>query len=171
MARRSSGENFANFLKMAGYMLLFNGFCITLLAFLTIWGVTGETQAKWHELDGLLSTTEVEELGGVELPEGPYETVAGFVLAALGRVPVLGDTVDVDGARLTVLEMDGRRIARLRLSRVPDPAGSTAAPDGSEGAGAAPSGGATAYQPGGTGPEHGGRRDDPARSGARGLRE
>ena len=36
-------------------MLLFNGFCITLLAFLTIWGVTTETQAKWHELDGVLS--------------------------------------------------------------------------------------------------------------------
>ena len=47
LARRYGGENFANFLKMAGYMLLFNGFCITLLAFLTIWGVTTETQAKW----------------------------------------------------------------------------------------------------------------------------
>ena len=46
-ARRSGGENLANFLKVAGYLLLFNGFCITLLAFLTIWGVTTEAQAKW----------------------------------------------------------------------------------------------------------------------------
>ena len=46
-AARTGGENLANFLKVAGYMLLFNGFCITLLAFLTIWGVTTEAQAKW----------------------------------------------------------------------------------------------------------------------------
>ena len=39
---------------MLGYMLLFNGFCITLLAYLTIWGVTNETLAKWSELDGVL---------------------------------------------------------------------------------------------------------------------
>src|SRR3954447_1680763 len=55
MARRTGGENLANFLKMAGYMCLFNGFCITLLAFLTIWGVTTEAQAKWAELDGILT--------------------------------------------------------------------------------------------------------------------
>jgi hypothetical protein len=52
---RSGVENFANFLKIAGYMLLFNGFCITLLALLTEWGVTKEELAKWHELDAVLS--------------------------------------------------------------------------------------------------------------------
>ena len=51
---RSGAENLANFLKMLGYMLLFNGFCITLLAFLTEWGVTTEALAKWSELDGVL---------------------------------------------------------------------------------------------------------------------
>ena len=38
---------------MLGYMLLFNGFCITLLGLLTEWGVTTETLAKWSELDAL----------------------------------------------------------------------------------------------------------------------
>jgi basic amino acid/polyamine antiporter, APA family len=51
---RSASENLANFLKIAGYMLLFNGFCITLLALLTEWGVTKEELAKWHELDSVL---------------------------------------------------------------------------------------------------------------------
>ena len=54
-ARRTGTENLSNFLKIAGYMLLFNGFCITLLAFLTIWGVTTEVQAKWAELDTILN--------------------------------------------------------------------------------------------------------------------
>ncbi len=54
-AARSSLENFANFLKMAGYMLVFNGFCITLLGLMTEWGVTTEELAKWHELDAVLS--------------------------------------------------------------------------------------------------------------------
>ena len=54
-AARSSLENVANFLKMAGYMLVFNGFCITLLGLMTEWGVTTEELAKWHELDAVLS--------------------------------------------------------------------------------------------------------------------
>src|SRR6476469_4864218 len=54
-AARSGMENLANFLKVLGYMLLFNGFCITLLAYLTIFNVTNETLAKWSELDGVLS--------------------------------------------------------------------------------------------------------------------
>ncbi len=41
----------------AGYMLLFNGFCITLLAFLTIWGVTNETQAKWASSTAFSATS------------------------------------------------------------------------------------------------------------------
>ena len=61
-------------------------------------------------------------LTGIELPEGPYETVAGFVLAALGELPTAGDTVKVPGYTITVTEMDGRRIARLRVTPAPRPA-------------------------------------------------
>jgi CBS domain containing-hemolysin-like protein len=43
-----------------------------------------------------------------------YETVGGFLMARLGRVPTVGDEVSVDGGRLRVLRMDGRRVDRLR---------------------------------------------------------
>jgi putative hemolysin len=44
--------------------------------------------------------------------------VAGYVLSALGRLPAVGDTVEVNGYRLTVTEMDARRIARVRVGPV-----------------------------------------------------
>ena len=45
------------------------------------------------EVDGLLNLDEFAEQTGLELPEGPYETVAGYVLAALGALPSVGDAV------------------------------------------------------------------------------
>jgi putative hemolysin len=74
------------------------------------------------EVDGLLNLDEFAEQTGIRLPEGPYETVAGFVLAALGELPREGDSVPVPGYTITVTEMDARRIARLRVTPVPDPA-------------------------------------------------
>ncbi|HXR41010.1 MAG TPA: hemolysin family protein [Acidothermaceae bacterium] len=68
-------------------------------------------------VDGLLNTDDFAEESGVELPEGPYETVAGYVMAELGHVPQIGEAVDVAGYRLTVDELDGRRVARVRISR------------------------------------------------------
>jgi putative hemolysin len=72
-----------------------------------------------HEVDGLWNLDEFAEATGLQLPEGPYETVAGYVLAVLGRLPVVGDTVTVEGRTLTVLELDGRRIARISVSAAP----------------------------------------------------
>jgi magnesium and cobalt exporter, CNNM family len=77
-----------------------------------------------HEVDGLLNLDDFEEVTGLRLPEGPYETVAGYVLAELGRLPDAGDAVEVEGRTLTVLELDGRRIARLSVTRAPEPAAS-----------------------------------------------
>jgi putative hemolysin len=77
------------------------------------------------EVEGLLNLHEFAELTGIDLPEGPYETAAGFVLAGLGEVPQVGNSVEVDGHRITVTEMDGRRIARLRIA----PAARHEAPD------------------------------------------
>lgn len=74
-----------------------------------------------HEVDGLLNLDDFAETTGLQLPEGPYETVAGYVLAELGRLPVVGDAVTVEGRELTVLELDGRRIARLSVSPAPQP--------------------------------------------------
>jgi putative hemolysin len=68
------------------------------------------------EVDGLLNLEDFEEMTGVELPEGPYETVAGYIMSVLGRLPKVGDTVEGGGARLKVTEVDGRRIARVRVT-------------------------------------------------------
>jgi putative hemolysin len=71
------------------------------------------------EVDGLLNIEDFAEVTGLVLPEGPYETVAGFVVHRLGHLPRRDDFVDVAGSRITVLELDGRRIARLRLAPAP----------------------------------------------------
>ncbi|MBT9254152.1 hemolysin family protein [Phycicoccus sp. MAQZ13P-2] len=65
---------------------------------------------------GLWRPDEVRSRVGVEVPEGPaYETVGGFVMAALGRVPRVGDEVVVDGWTARVVDMEGHRVDRVRL--------------------------------------------------------
>jgi putative hemolysin len=73
------------------------------------------------EVDGLLNLDEFREQTGLELPEGPYETAAGYVLAALGDLPSVGDEVRIGGRVLTVTSLDGRRIARLRVESAAAP--------------------------------------------------
>jgi CBS domain containing-hemolysin-like protein len=68
-------------------------------------------------ISGLLRADEVADVVGVVMPEGDYETVAGLVLQRLGRIPEVGDEVELDGWRLTVTRMDRRRIADLQLTR------------------------------------------------------
>jgi putative hemolysin len=75
-----------------------------------------------REVDGLLNLDDFTVATGLQLPDGPYETVAGYVLAELGRLPEVGDTVEVEGRTLSVVELDGRRIARLLVGPPPDPA-------------------------------------------------
>ncbi len=74
------------------------------------------------EVDGLLNLDEFAEQTGLELPEGPYETVAGYLLASLGHLPDNGESVEVGGRTLTVTQLDGRRISRVRVSPAPVPA-------------------------------------------------
>lgn len=73
------------------------------------------------DVDGLLNLDDFSRETGVELPDGPYETVAGYVLSELGHLPDVGDQVAAGEHRLTVMAMDGRRIARLHVGRAPDP--------------------------------------------------
>jgi putative hemolysin len=80
---------------------------------------TDEPAEGPHDVDGLLNLDDFAEATGLELPEGPYETVAGWVLAELGRIPALGDTAEHEGRVLTVTELDGRRIARIAVSPAP----------------------------------------------------
>jgi putative hemolysin len=68
------------------------------------------------EVDGRVNLDEFAEFTGVELPEGPYETAAGYVMSALGRLPAVGDKVEWAGYSITVVEVDGRRAARVRVT-------------------------------------------------------
>jgi putative hemolysin len=74
--------------------------------------------ADKSELDGLLHRDEVAEMTAIRLPAGPYETLGGFVQTRLGRVPRTGDAVRLGPYRFTVSEMDGRRVARVRVEEI-----------------------------------------------------
>ncbi len=69
---------------------------------------------------GDLRPDELLERTAIAVPEdGPYETVAGFVMSELGRLPVIGDTVDIESGTLRVERLDGRRIDRIRFTPNP----------------------------------------------------
>ncbi|WP_414672898.1 hemolysin family protein [Lacisediminihabitans sp.] len=71
----------------------------------------------WLTFPGMLRPDELLERADVTVPEdGPYETVAGFIMSELGRLPVIGDTVAVDGGEFRVERLDGRRIDRVRFT-------------------------------------------------------
>ncbi|MGI9623594.1 MAG: hemolysin family protein [Acidimicrobiales bacterium] len=67
-------------------------------------------------LSGGLHRDEVRDACGFDYPDGNYETLAGFVLDQLQRIPSAGEILRHDGWRIEVVEMDRRRIATLRLS-------------------------------------------------------
>lgn len=73
-------------------------------------------------IEGLALIEEVNEELGLELEDPDYDTIAGYMLGRLGRIPRLYDVVETDGLRLQVEEMDGMRIARLSLMRLSLPA-------------------------------------------------
>ncbi|MEV6928494.1 hemolysin family protein [Dactylosporangium sp. NPDC051485] len=74
------------------------------------------------EVDGRLNLADLAERIGLALPTGPYETVAGFLMARLGRVPAVGDHVRHNGWQLRVSTVEGRRVARIAVARpVPPP--------------------------------------------------
>ena len=79
--------------------------------------ISEESHTGDFEIDGLISLEDLQEESGVELPEGPYETAGGFVMHYLGRIPVEQDIVGVNGVRITVLSMEGKRAGRLLISR------------------------------------------------------
>ena len=70
------------------------------------------------ELDAGLSISEANERLGLGLPAGEYETVAGFLLEQLGRIPTLDVVVVHKNFRCAIVEMKGARISRVRLTRV-----------------------------------------------------
>jgi putative hemolysin len=76
-----------------------------------------EARTNDFEIDGLTSLEDLLDEAGIDIPEGPYETASGFVMHFLGRIPVENDVVSVNGLRITVLSMDGKRAGQLLISR------------------------------------------------------
>jgi len=78
------------------------------------------TDGSWT-VPGLWRPDEVRDRLGSPVPDGPaYETIGGYVMACLGRVPVVGDEVQVPGWAMRVDAMDGRRVDRLRFTPLED---------------------------------------------------
>jgi CBS domain containing-hemolysin-like protein len=70
-------------------------------------------------VSGLALVGDVEEETGLELESDSYDTVGGFVMARLGRIPAVGDTVELPGFRFRVTAMDGLRVDRVLVERRP----------------------------------------------------
>jgi len=76
-------------------------------------------EAAVFEVDGTIPIRDLETRYGIEVPlEGDYETLAGYILYRLGRIPRIGDAVEHGGRRYTVAEMDFNRIARVRVEKL-----------------------------------------------------
>ncbi|MFD6431858.1 hemolysin family protein [Streptomyces venezuelae] len=67
-----------------------------------------------YSADGSARTDQLARVG-LRVPDGPYETLAGLVATELGRIPAVGDGVEVGGWRLDVVDASGRRAARVML--------------------------------------------------------
>ncbi len=80
-------------------------------------------------VDGRASTDSLEELFGYRVEGEDFDTIGGFVFDQLGKIPDAGDEVLVDGLHLTVVRMDGRRIARVRVRRTADDPGAPGSAD------------------------------------------
>jgi CBS domain containing-hemolysin-like protein len=70
----------------------------------------------------VLREDELAEVTGFHVPPGPYETLAGFLMARLGHIPAVGETWNEDGWEFTVVEVDRRRIEQVRVMRPEVPA-------------------------------------------------
>ncbi|WP_446666919.1 hemolysin family protein [Flexivirga sp. B27] len=90
--------------------------------------VSVQRQGDSLAFDAVLRPDELAELAGVQVPEGDaYESVGGFVIERLGRIPQLGDRVEFDDGSLQVERLDGMRIDRIRF--IPKSSPKTLAPD------------------------------------------
>ncbi len=77
-----------------------------------------EIDEQRTRVDGGMSIYDVREELEISLPEGDYETVAGFVLSQLGHIPREGETIALDGLRVTVSEVKGVKIESVVITKV-----------------------------------------------------
>ncbi len=87
----------------------------------------GRAEQEFHTIDertvrvdGGMSVHEAREELGLPIPEGDYETVAGYVLSVLGHLPNAGEKAVRDGFHITVMDVAGRKIEQVVITRLPD---------------------------------------------------
>jgi len=73
-----------------------------------------------HVVSGMLHPDDLEELTGFEMPEGEYETLAGFILSLIERIPEQGQHIAYGPWEFKVVEMDGKRVARVLIASPPE---------------------------------------------------
>ena len=76
------------------------------------------------KIEGVMPLDDAQELLNIKLPLDSYDTVGGFVFGELGRVPVVGDEVEVTNGRFVVTEMDELRVATVRFQYLEQPSDS-----------------------------------------------
>jgi putative hemolysin len=85
--------------------------------------------------DAAIKIRELEARYNIVVPEDPsYETIGGFVLNRLGFIPRGGESFEADGFRFTVMEMDHRRVSRVKMKPLPRPLAETAPGETPQGA-------------------------------------
>lgn len=84
--------------------------------------ILARAETKVIELDGATKILDLESEFGILIPsDAGFETLAGFLLFRLGRIPTIGETTEYQERRYTVTEMDRNRIARVRIEKVAEP--------------------------------------------------
>ena len=81
---------------------------------------TSETRDGRYVVDGRTSRGDIEEMIGLRLPRGPYETVAGFLLEQFGSVPLVGEQLEWQGWKFEILGRENLRIAEISVERPPE---------------------------------------------------
>ena len=74
--------------------------------------------ARPNVFDASLSIEDFTEITGIELEDGSYETVAGYIVDKLGRIPSAGDSITVDTSVLEVRALDGHRVAEIEIKPI-----------------------------------------------------
>lgn len=80
--------------------------------------INTESRTGDIEIDGLTSLEDLESETGILLPDGPYQTISGFMMHFLGRMPKEHDVVNINGVRLVVISLEGHRVGQLLISRI-----------------------------------------------------
>lgn len=93
-----------------------------------------QTEDGGLRIDGRLAVDDLDELVTSQLPDDEWDTVGGLLVGLLGRVPSVGEWVDVEGLRLTTEAVNGRRVAKVLVERLEpveegEPADETGEPD------------------------------------------